>query len=156
MSTFAEIWPEEEFVQATLAQLPCYHHIALIEKLKTREERECYAQQTIQNGWSRNVLVHQIESGLRARHGRALTNFDRTLPAPQSELAQQILKDPPVRMGVPFVGLTAPLLGVIGARGHSSGAAHGIGQHVDVSTLNVMTTLVSANRSIPAPKNARS
>ena len=49
---------------------------------------------TIQNGWSRAVLVHQIESGLFQRQGKALTNFDRTLPAPQSELAQQILKDP--------------------------------------------------------------
>jgi len=50
--------------------------------------------QTIQHGWSRNVLVHQIESGLYKRQGKAITNFDRTLPAPQSELAHQVLKDP--------------------------------------------------------------
>jgi predicted nuclease of restriction endonuclease-like (RecB) superfamily len=81
-------------LQATLAQLPWYHHIALIEKVKNPEERLWYARQTIENGWSRNVLVHQIESGLYTRQGRALTNFDRTLPAPQSELAKQILKDP--------------------------------------------------------------
>jgi len=62
--------------------------------VKNKTEREWYVRQTIQHGWSRNVLVHQIESGLYRRQGKALTNFDRTLPAPQSELAQQILKDP--------------------------------------------------------------
>ena len=50
--------------------------------------------QTVENGWSRNVLVHQIDSGLYKRQGKALTNFKRTLPAPQSDLAQQIVKDP--------------------------------------------------------------
>ena len=94
MGTFAEAWPEEEIVQATLAQIPWYHHIALLEKVKDRGERLWYARQVVENGWSRNVLVHQIESALYTRQGRALTNFDRTLPVPQSELAQQILKDP--------------------------------------------------------------
>ena len=94
MRSFAEAWPDEAIVQALLAQLPWYHHIALIEKIKTPEERVWYARQTIENSWSRNVLVHQIESGLYRRQGRALTNFDRTLPAPESELAKQILKDP--------------------------------------------------------------
>ena len=94
MRSFAEAWPDEAIVQALLAQLPWYHHIALIEKIKIPEERVWYARQTIENNWSRNVLVHQIESGLYRRQGRALTNFDRTLPAPESELAQQILKDP--------------------------------------------------------------
>ena len=94
MRAFAEAWPDEQIVQGSLAQLPWYHHIALIEKVTKREEREWYARQAVQNGWSRNVLVHQIESGLHTRQGRALTNFDRTLPAVQSELAQQILKDP--------------------------------------------------------------
>ena len=94
MRAFAEAWPDETIVQATLAQLPWYHHIALIEKVKNPEERLWYARQTIENGWSRNVLVHQFESGLYTRQGRALTNFDRTLPAPESVLAKQILKDP--------------------------------------------------------------
>ncbi len=62
--------------------------------MKKPDEREWYMRQTIENGWSRNVLVHQIESGLYQRQGKALTNFTRTLPAPQSELAQQIVKDP--------------------------------------------------------------
>jgi predicted nuclease of restriction endonuclease-like (RecB) superfamily len=66
----------------------------LLDKLKSNEERAWYSQLTIQNGWSRNVLVHQIESDLFHRQGRAITNFKRTLPAPQSELAQQLVKDP--------------------------------------------------------------
>ena len=57
-------------------------------------ERTWYAQQTIENGWSRNILIHQIESNLFHRKGKAITNFAKTLPAPQSELAQQIVKDP--------------------------------------------------------------
>jgi len=94
MRAFAEAWPDERIVQASLAQLPWYHDIALVEKVKSESERLWYAQQAVQNGWSRNVLVHQIESSLYERQGQALTNFNRTLPAPQSELAQEILKDP--------------------------------------------------------------
>ncbi len=81
-------------MQATLAQLPWYHNIALLEKLKGRHERLWYAQQAIEHGWSRNVLVHQVESGLYKRQGKALTNFSCTLPAPESELVQGLLKDP--------------------------------------------------------------
>jgi predicted nuclease of restriction endonuclease-like (RecB) superfamily len=94
MRSFAETWPDEQIVQAVLAQMTWYHNIAILEKLKLTEERLWYARQTIQYGWSRNVLVHQIESGLYHRQGKALTNFARTLPEPQSELAQQIVKDP--------------------------------------------------------------
>jgi predicted nuclease of restriction endonuclease-like (RecB) superfamily len=93
MRAFAQAYPDEQFVQEVLAQITWYHNIALLEKLKLPEERFWYAQQTIQHGWSRNVLVHQIESQLYHRQGKAITNFDRTLPKPQSELAQ-LLKDP--------------------------------------------------------------
>ncbi len=51
-------------------------------------------QQAIHNGWSRNVLVLQIESGLYRRQGKATTNFETTLPTPQSDLARQLIKDP--------------------------------------------------------------
>jgi len=94
MRAFAEAWPDEPIVQQVAAQLPWFHHCVLLDKVKVPAEREWYIRQTIQHGWSRNVLVHQIESGLYHRQGKALSNFDRTLPAPQSELAQQILKDP--------------------------------------------------------------
>ena len=76
------------------AEIPWFHNIILIEKLKDPIRRLWYACQTIEQGWSRAVLVHQIESDLYARQSKALTNFPRTLPAPQSDLARQLLKDP--------------------------------------------------------------
>lgn len=94
MRAFAEAWPDGEFVQAVLAQLPWYHQLALLDKLHTTEERQWYAAQALENGWSRNVLVMQIESGLRQRTGAAITNFNQHLPLPQSDLARESLKDP--------------------------------------------------------------
>jgi predicted nuclease of restriction endonuclease-like (RecB) superfamily len=94
MRAFAEAYPDEEFVQQTAAQIPWFHNCVLTDKVKDSGEREWYIRQTIQQGWSRNVLVHQIESGLYHRQGKSVTNFERTLPKPQSELAQQIIKDP--------------------------------------------------------------
>jgi predicted nuclease of restriction endonuclease-like (RecB) superfamily len=94
MRAFAEAYPDEQIVQAVLGQITWYHNIALLDKLKSLEERLWYAQKTVEHGWSRNVLVHQIETGLHRRLGAALTNFERTLPKPQSDLAQQLLKDP--------------------------------------------------------------
>lgn len=94
MRAFAEAWPDGEFVQAALAQLPWYHQLALLDKLQTAEERQWYAAQALENGWSRNVLVMQIESGLRQRKGAAITNFIQRLPRPQSDLARESLKDP--------------------------------------------------------------
>jgi predicted nuclease of restriction endonuclease-like (RecB) superfamily len=90
MKAFAEAWPEDLILQAPLAKLTWYHNITLIQKVKDAKERLWYAEQTLQNGWSRNVLVMHIEGGLYRRQGRALTNFNRTLPAPQSDLAQQL------------------------------------------------------------------
>jgi predicted nuclease of restriction endonuclease-like (RecB) superfamily len=94
MRAFAEAYPDESFVQAPLAQITWYHNITLLDKVKDPTERLWYVRQTIQHGWSRNVLVHQIESGLHKRQGQAVTNFSQTLPLMQSDLAHQILKDP--------------------------------------------------------------
>lgn len=94
MRAFAEAWPDEAFVQAVLAQITWYHNLAILEKLAAAEDRIWYAKATIQHGWSRNVLVHQIEAGRRHRQGKAVANFDRTLPLLQSDLAQDITKDP--------------------------------------------------------------
>jgi predicted nuclease of restriction endonuclease-like (RecB) superfamily len=91
MRAFAEAWP---IVQQPVAQLPWGHNVRLLDLMKSAEERLWYAEQAIRNGWSRNVLVLQIERGLFRRQGKAITNFQATLPAPQSDLAQQILKDP--------------------------------------------------------------
>ena len=68
--------------------------LRLLDQVRSADERRWYIEQTIANGWSRNVLVLQIDSGLYRRQGKALTNFQRALPEPQSDLAQQILKDP--------------------------------------------------------------
>ncbi|WP_247356738.1 PDDEXK nuclease domain-containing protein [Bradyrhizobium sp. 160] len=94
MRAFAEAWPDGGFVQQVVALLPWGHNVRLLDAVKAPEERAWYARQAIEHGWSRNVLIHQIDSNLFARQGSALTNFSRTLPAEQSELAQQILKDP--------------------------------------------------------------
>lgn len=94
MRALAEAFPDPQFVQEVLAQITWYHAITLLDKVKDTGEREWYIRKTIEHGWSRAVLVHQIESGLYHRQGRAVTNFNRTLPPPQSDLAQQLLKDP--------------------------------------------------------------
>ncbi|QWP77947.1 DUF1016 family protein [Lysobacter sp. K5869] len=94
MRSFAEAWPDAAIVQQVVAQLPWGNNLRLIEAVKSAEEREWYARQAIEHGWGRTVLLHQIDSGLYARQGKALTNFSRTLPTRQSELAQQIVKDP--------------------------------------------------------------
>ncbi len=103
MRAFAEAYPAQKFVQQVAAQIPWFHHCILLDKIKNPAERIWYIQQTIEHGWSRNVLVHQIESGLYHRKGKAITNFDRTLSAPQSDLAREMLKDPYV---FDFLGLT--------------------------------------------------
>ena len=94
MRAFSEAWPDLAIVQATLAQITWYHNLALLEKLSTAEERLWYAKHAVEFGWSRDVLALQIESGLLKRQGKAVTNFTHTLPRPQSDLAQQVLKDP--------------------------------------------------------------
>jgi predicted nuclease of restriction endonuclease-like (RecB) superfamily len=76
------------------AEIPWFHNVVLVEKVQDPIQRFWYAQQTITHGWSRVVLLHQIESGAFGRSGKALTNFKATLPAPQSDLAAEVLKDP--------------------------------------------------------------
>lgn len=76
------------------AEIPWGHNVILVEKVKAPAPRLWYARQTLEHGWSRAVLVHQIESDLFKRQGKAVTNFQATLPPPQSDLAQQVLKDP--------------------------------------------------------------
>lgn len=94
MRAFAEAWPDEEFVQQVVGQIPWGHNIVLLSKVKSREEREWYIRKAIEHGWSRNVMVHQIESGLIRRQGHAITNFQATLPSPQSDMARETMKDP--------------------------------------------------------------
>ena len=86
--------PPPQFVQAPLAQISWYHHITLLEKVKAPDERMFYIRKTIENGWSRNVMLHHINNNLYKRQGKALTNFEVTLPKPQSDLARETLKNP--------------------------------------------------------------
>jgi predicted nuclease of restriction endonuclease-like (RecB) superfamily len=94
MRSFGEAYPDEQFVQQLAAQIPWFHHCILMERVKDAQERLWYIQQTAENGWSRAILEMQIESNLYQRQGGAITNFKQTLPQPQSDLAQQLLKDP--------------------------------------------------------------
>ncbi len=103
MRAFAEAWPDKKIVQQAVGQLPWGHNLVLLTKLKTSEERQAYAQKALENGWSRNVLVMQIETCLLERQGMAVTNFEQQLPKPQSDLARESLKDP---YRFDFLGLT--------------------------------------------------
>jgi predicted nuclease of restriction endonuclease-like (RecB) superfamily len=95
MRAFFLAYPDEDgFATQPVSQIPWGHNIALFQKLKDLAPRLWYAQQTLEHGWSRAVLEHQIETNLYARQGQAVTNFAQTLPAPQSDLARQLLKDP--------------------------------------------------------------
>ena len=77
-----------------ITQIPWGHNIVIISKCKNIKEALFYVKNTLDHNWSRDVLVHQIESGLYKREGRSLTNFALTLPKPHSDLAQQTLKNP--------------------------------------------------------------
>lgn len=81
-------------LQRSVAKLPWGHNCTLLDKLNLPEERAFYAQKAVQNGWTRDMLVNQIESGLFKRQGAITSNFEDTLPAYQSELAIQLFKDP--------------------------------------------------------------
>ncbi|MBE7700234.1 DUF1016 domain-containing protein [Oerskovia sp. Sa1BUA8] len=95
MRRAAEAWPtEDEFVQRPVGRLPWGHVATLLDRLKTREERDWYAASAAEYGWSRPVLEHQIKADLRRAVGAAPTNFTEALEAPDSELAQQLVKDP--------------------------------------------------------------
>ncbi len=88
-------WSVKDSIAKQLAtQMPWWHNVIIISKAKNADEAIFYVRKTLQNNWSRAVLTHQIESGLYAREGKAITNFSTTLPEPQSDLARQTLKDP--------------------------------------------------------------
>ncbi len=94
MRAFADAWSASEVVQAPLAQLPWYHHIALLDKLKDRDLRLWYAAAAVDEGWSGRLLMHKIEGRLHERSGKAISNFAATLPPADSDMVQQATKDP--------------------------------------------------------------
>jgi len=99
--------PAAKLGTALLWAIPWFHHIVLMEKVKDIPTRYWYMEQTLANGWSRNILAMQIEAKAHARHGKARSNFALTLPAHQSDLVQQTLKDPYI---FDFLTLTEPFL----------------------------------------------
>ena len=94
MKDFAAAWPAGQILQQLVAKLPWGHHTVLLTKVEHQDQRLFYVRSAIENGWSRSVLSLHIERQLHRRKGAATTNFKRTLPAPQSDLAEQALKDP--------------------------------------------------------------
>jgi predicted nuclease of restriction endonuclease-like (RecB) superfamily len=106
MRRFADAWPGENadaIVQQPVRQLPWGQNIALLTKLKDRDARLWYAAMAVQHGWSRKVLEAQIATDLRGRQGGALTSFEHALPAPDSELVRDAIKDP---YNFEFLGLS--------------------------------------------------
>ena len=104
-ATLAELENEgKEFVQVPLAQISWYHHISLLPKVKDEAERAYYITETAQNGWSRDVMLLQIDNGYIHAKGHAINNFEQTLPPLQSDLARYIFKDP---YNFSFIGTVA-------------------------------------------------
>lgn len=94
MRKFAEEYPDNQFVQEVLAQLTWYHNVTLLDKIADKQIRLFYVKHAIENGWSRNTMVMQMELSLHKRQDQAITNFKDKLLSPQSDLAHYTLKDP--------------------------------------------------------------
>lgn len=96
MRQFAQAWQERPIGQHVVAQLPWGHNVLILQKISNNYDRLWYAQKALENGWSRNVLLMQIESDLKGRLGseNKTHNFNLTLPKHQSDLANETLKDP--------------------------------------------------------------
>ena len=104
MAKFAAVYHDREFVQQVVAQIPWGHNILILDKLTDNTIREWYIRNCIQNGCSRNVLAHQIETKLYERQVlvKKISNFEENLPSPQSEMAIQTMKDPYIFDFIPF------------------------------------------------------
>ena len=94
MRRFAESWPDVEIVQRCVAQLPWRHNICLLEKVKEPNRRLAYAMAAIEHGWSKTILELQLENFTIERTGKIPSNFGKTLPATESDMVQQMFKDP--------------------------------------------------------------
>lgn len=96
MKKFYEKYKNLSILPPTVAKLPWTHNCILLEKVKNDNIRNWYAEKCIENGWTKNVLDHQIDLKLYERQSIAekLTNFENKLPATQSELAREVIKDP--------------------------------------------------------------
>lgn len=94
MRKFAEVWPDKEIVQRTVAQIPWRSNLTLLDKLDDPKLRLWYAQKTLELGLGKDMLVFQIETQLHRREGSAVNNFKVALPPADSDLTTQVFKDP--------------------------------------------------------------
>jgi predicted nuclease of restriction endonuclease-like (RecB) superfamily len=94
MRAFADAWPDRKLVHQLGAQIPWKHNCVLLDRVKDAQTRVFYIRKTVEHGWSRSVLIHQLDTNLHKRLGKAPSNFALTLPSPQSDLAREIPKDP--------------------------------------------------------------
>lgn len=102
---FYQFYANDEFFHQLGGKIPWRHHVEIFTKSTSIDEAHFYIQQTIENGWSRDILSLQIKSDLYSRQGKAITNFSKNLPAADSDLAEQLLKDP---YNFDFLTLTEP------------------------------------------------
>lgn len=94
MRQFADMYPEIQFGQQAVAQIPWGHHVTIMDKIKAIDDALFYISKTIENGWSRDILSLQIKSNLHHRQGKSVNNFPSTTPDYQSDIVQQTFKDP--------------------------------------------------------------
>ena len=103
MRQFAGEYSDDQIIQQLVGQLPWGHNIEIFTHVKDYDLRKWYIEKTIENGWSRNVLVMQIESSAHLRLGNAQTNFELTLPKPTSDMAKELIKS---EYNFEFLGLS--------------------------------------------------
>jgi predicted nuclease of restriction endonuclease-like (RecB) superfamily len=94
MRKLALTWSDQQIVQQVVAQLPWGQNVTLLDKVRDDGQRLWYARAAIEHGWSRDILVHQIETKLHERQGRAITNFDTTMEPTRAVAAADLFKDP--------------------------------------------------------------
>lgn len=97
MQKFATEFANDEFLQGVLAKLSWNHNQILLDKVKNKEIRKWYAKESLENGWSVSILIHQISSKLYERQAlleNKITNFDNTLPSLNNEQVKELLKNP--------------------------------------------------------------
>jgi predicted nuclease of restriction endonuclease-like (RecB) superfamily len=138
MRAFAEAWPDQAIVQQAVGQLPWGHNLVLLSKLKTHDLRVAYAQRALDKGWSRAILVHHIERRSLHREGQAVSNFALRLPVPNSDLAQEALKDPYL---FDFLG--------IGDESHERAIEDALVQHITRFLLELGAGFAYVGRQVP-------
>ena len=94
MRSFAAAYPDMRIVKQLVSQLPWGHVIRLLQRIKDPDIRHWYVTESIAHGWSRNILEIQIDTCAHERQGKAITNFEATLPPTDSDMAAQVFKDP--------------------------------------------------------------